>query len=414
MRSRLDELKDLGWSIGIWLLLLLLRPLIDASWSLKNTPIGFSPLQLVGAGLPAFFVWTLWKKRNRVHSLLKEKPEVIAWGVLLLLAAVAAVVIEPGSASLGVALKFVLPPLAIVFGYLYVRDEKVFTTAAWALLTAGGVPVLFLLYELIAGPMSTSIRGGVPRFIGPYAQVSVYGIHLSMMLMGMGYLAIRKGDRLHLVLLLATTAILGLSTAFLVHVSTWAVQLGMVILILAFLLRKRAWSRSAMLAGTAVLFVLAGFALRPEYTYRWVIMPDVEVLSSEAPAEQFMNSRGGIWEHHLADISRLPLHAQLLGSSLSGTNFFGATTFGAHNDLLRIFMATGVIGLLLYLFWLGRVIWRVLHMHAETRFLGLAALIVLLGYSVALTPTYIVPLVTVLLPVLGGLSGCTGSNDRLG
>jgi O-antigen ligase len=331
--------------------------------------------------------------------------EVSIWTVLLLISAISSFVIASSAESRGFGIKYILPPLLILFGYRCLQDKEVMTRVAQVLLLAGIVPLLFLLYELVFGPISTSLRSGVLRIHGPYAQVAGYGIHLSMMLMAAGYLALKNKERSYFVILALLVAILSFSTAWLVHVSTWAVFLALLGLILLYLLRQRAWMKSLMILSIAVVSILCSFHLRSDQNYEWVLMPDVHVMTQDAPPEIFANSRGFIWENHLRDFHALPIYAQLFGSSLSGKNYFGGTGFGAHNDFLRILMATGIIGLLLYLVWLGRVIWSVFQSKGVVRFMGLAALIILLGYSVALTPTFIVPLAMVLLPVLAGVGG---------
>ncbi len=399
-----ERRKEAGWPIGLWLLLLLIRPLLDATWFLKNTDLGFSPLQVVGAGLPAFFVWALWKWGKGFRTALTIHAEVTLWAVLLLTAAISSFAIASTTESLGFGIKYIFPPLLIYFGYRFLRDETVMTRVAQVLLIAGIAPLLFLLYELVFGPMSTSLRSGVSRLCGPYAQVSLYGIHLSMMLMAAGYLALKNNGRWYFTILAMLVAILSFSAAWLVHVSTWVVFLGLLGLIAFTLSLEKKWTRSSILVVLTIVCTAGGFALRPTQPYARILTPDVEVLAGERDITNFGNARGFIWEGHLADFSSLPLVAKLFGSSLSGTNYYGGTGFGAHNDFLRILMATGIIGALLYLIWLLRVIWAVLHLRGGVRFLGMAALIILLGYSVALTPTFIVPLAMVLLPVLGGMT----------
>jgi O-antigen ligase len=400
--------KDDKIAVEVWLVVVGMRPVMDATWFLKNTDIGFSPLQVLGAGLPAFFVWALWRRRDGLAFMLKSHWDVLLWGLLLLVAGVSALVVQPDSESAGVALKFVLPPLLLLFGFLYVRDAATVRRLAWVLLLAGVVPVLFILYELIAGPMSTSLRSGVERYIGPYAQVSVYGIHFSLALMGAGYLAVSSRKRWPFVALLLLIAVLAVSAAFVVHMSTWAVLLGITALILFFLLRGREWTRAALVAVCALTFTTAGFLLRPDQQYERIYAPDVEVISGDRDLTNFGNARGFIWRTNLETFASLPVIAQIFGSSLSGRNHFGATAFGAHNDFLRILLATGIIGLLAYLVWLGRTLFRVFRLKGEQQFMGLAALLILLGYSVALSATYIMPLVTALLPILGAV----GANHR--
>lgn len=392
-----------AWPVVVWLLLLVLRPLVDATWFLKNTDVGVSPLQVLGAGLPAFFVLALWTKRGAFVAVWKSHWHVLLWGALLLVAAVAALAIQPDGASAGTALKFVLPPLALLFGYFFVHDDATRERAALALTIAGVVPLLFVLYELLVRPMGLSVRGGVPRFTGPYAQTAVYGVHFSLMLLGAGYLALKRQGWIWFLVLLAAVGVMGITAAFVVHVSTWAVLAALTGLTLLFLLRRKSWLRAALLAGTVIVTTAAGFLLRPEHTYRWVLLRDVEIAKGEFPAEQFANSRGLIWSNIVRDYARLPLHAQLFGSSHSGRNYFHATGFGAHNDFLRILMTTGIAGLALYLLWLARAVRSVLRQKELCMYIGAACLVVLLGYSVALTPTYIVPLVTVLFVVLGGV-----------
>jgi len=405
-------LDGIEWPVAVLLVLILLRPLADVTWDWKHT-LGISPLQLIGVGLPFFLLWAVWRKTGdfssfwRCHQVVTSgcvcHRVVTSWLFLGFAAGVAALAVDPSKEAAGMALKFVLPGLLILFGFHYLRSELVLTRIAQAVLIAAIVPTGFILYELIFGPIGTSIRSGVIRYTGPYAQVSVYGIHFSMALMGAGYLALRRESAGWFYALLTLTALLAFSSAWVVHLTTWAVYMAVLSLLILFLILRRAWLKSGTLVAVAVLLTAAGFSIRSGEEYVPIVTPDIAVLEGEAPLAHFGNSRGLIWGNILSDFADLPLHAKLLGSSFSGRNYFGAAGFGAHNDFLRILMMSGIVGLLLYLTWLGLTIRAVLRLKGELRFLGLAAVVILLGFSVGLTATYIVPLGIVVMGILGGL-----------
>ncbi len=394
------------------LFLIAARPLIDITWDWKHS-LGISPLQLIGVGLPFFLLWAVWRKTGDFSSFLRCHQVVTSgcvchrvvtsWLFLGFAAGVAALVVDPSKESAGMALKFVLPGLMILFGFHYLRSELVLTRIAQAVLIAAIVPAGFIVYELIFGPIGTSIRSGVIRYTGPYAQVSLYGIHFSMALMGAGYLALRRESAGWFYALLTLTALLAFSSAWIVHLTTWVVYMAVLSLLILFLILRRAWLKSGMLVAVALLLTSAGFSIRSGEEYVPIVTPDIDVITGEAPLDNFGNARGYIWRNILSAFEDLPLHAQLLGSSFSGRNYFGAAGFGAHNDFLRILMMSGIAGLLLYLAWLGLTIRAVLRLKGELRFLGLAAVVILLGFSVGLTATYIVPLGVVVLGILGGL-----------
>ncbi len=397
------------WSLGaapiaLFFLLVLMRPVIDTTWHWKNTGFGVSPLQIVGLLLPVFLLWALWRRHEGLIPLLRSNAEVLSWLLLSLFSGLALLIASMGADTAGMLVKFILPALFIVFGMLYLREIPVLDRLAMVMALSVVVPLLFVLYEVVFGPMSLSTRSGVLRYSGPYAQVSVYGIHFSMGLLGVAYLYLRSRTNALFLMLLVVMSILALAIPWVVHMTTWAVIGGLFAVLVFAMLWRKEWLRVAVFVAVPVVVLFLSFSMRSSEDYARIVAPDIGVIRGDAPPEYFGNSRGLIWKNYLQQYAGAPVYAQLFGMPFSGEENMSGTTFGAHNDFLRILMATGVLGLLLYLVWLGRSIVAVLKLRGELLFLGVGALIIWLGFSVGLTPTYIVPFSTVILPILGGLS----------
>jgi O-antigen ligase len=197
-----------------------------------------------------------------------------------------------------------------------------------------------------------------------------------------------------------------------VHLTTWAVLGGLLVVLLIAMAWRKDWWRAGVVIAVAVVVTVTSFSLRPKAEYENIVLPDVEVVKGVAPLWHFGNARGLIWKRYVDQYAALPLYAQLFGMTLAGEDEMSGTGFGAHNDFLRILMTTGVVGLLLYLIWLGRTVRAVFRLRGEWRFLGVGALVIWVGFSVGLTPTFIVPLSVGLLPILGGLGRITEINKR--
>jgi O-antigen ligase len=399
--------------VALLFLLVLLRPVLDTTWHWKETGFGVSLLQIVGVLLPLFLLWALWRRRKDMDSLLLWRhAEVIVWLLLSLFSGLAVLSASADAETAGMLVKFILPAVFIVFGMLYLRERPVLDRLAVVMALSVVVPLLFVLYEVVFGPMSLSTRSGVLRFSGPYAQVSVYGIHFSMGLLGVAYLYLRNRTNSLYLALLVVLSILALAIPWVVHMTTWAVIGGLFVVLIVTMLWRKEWLRVAVFVAIPVVVLFLSFSMRPSEDYARIVAPDIGVIRGDAPVEYFGNSRGLIWKNYLQQYAGAPVYAQLFGMPYSGQEDMSGTGFGAHNDFLRILMATGVVGLLLYFIWLVRTIRAVLKLRGELLFFGVGALIIWLGFSVGLTPTYIVPLSTVILPILGGLSEISRRNQR--
>ncbi|MCB2203144.1 hypothetical protein KQI65_00230 [bacterium] len=406
--SRLIHLwSRFEWPVGVLLLLILLRPVIDMTWKWKNYAIGVSPLQVVGVLLPLFLLVAMWTRRGLLDGIAKRHAEVVAWLILCLFSGLAMLVDSPGTESLGILIKFILPGLLLFFGFLLLREREMFDHIALMFVLAALFPLMFVCFEIFVQPISTSVRSGVVRFVGPYAQVSVYGFYFSMGYLGAGYLVLKRGSWRWFTIVCIFVLVFGISTPWVVHVTTWVVLASLTVALLIGMLWQRLWLKSAILLLIAVCAPIAAFLLRPDPNYEKVLGPDFAILRGDAPIEHLGNSRGYIWEAFLKQYAGLPLHAKLLGVPFAVDESTIGTGFGAHNDFLRILLMSGAVGLLLYLLWLGRTIWVVWKLRGEWRFLGMGALIIWLGFSAGLTPTYIVPLMVGLLPLIGGLAVVT-------
>lgn len=428
----------------VYFLLLIAQPLLAATWSLKHL-LPISPLQLIGALMAPFFVYTLSSRSLRgtrrtqslrgtqsTQSLRGPKDQKELWtqrarrretlisllftphyslyillALCVLLSAILGLITSLGAWEMHVQhlLRTVLFIALPLFGVFYLSDREVLERVALYLLLAVIVPLGMLYYEILVGPINTSERSFSVRYIGLYAQVSVYGIHFALGVLGALYLAVKRGGTLYPTLLLVLLALLAFALPYVLHLSTYAILFALAVVALYVFLRSGKWWHAAALPVIAVALFAFSYTHSALGPMDAAYLPDVEVLKGERPVESIANARGFIWRDHLATWQRLPLQAQLFGYGFAGTgSFSSALGFGAHSDVLRILVTAGIIGLLCYAACILLLLRRIPALAIPERVLLIGALVIWLGYSVALTPSYIMPLMVVVLPIFGALS----------
>ncbi|KAA5536247.1 hypothetical protein F0919_00855 [Taibaiella lutea] len=148
-------------------------------------------------------------------------------------------------------------------------------------------------------------------------------------------------------------------------------------------------------AGVAVGFIViavAFLALFGSTIYSEVIQPrinnEIEVAQGDREESQALHGRMSRWEDRANDFAEAGLVPQLVGYpfTISYSNHMIGVT--PHNDFLRILFFTGIIGIIIYVYFIGRIFLRIRALPLSEKYLATAAMVTYVLYSISTVPTF--------------------------
>ncbi|MBL7924705.1 MAG: hypothetical protein JNL88_10950 [Bacteroidia bacterium] len=391
----------------VWLILL--RPIIDNFYELKETSALASPLYIVGFLTPVLILMSsLSNGFPRADRALEDVPFRI-WALVLIFNAATFWFIDLSVVAFGDLIKFTTP----VFLYFYARRIIQSKDDLHGLLTAFLVSCLFpfgiFLYESIFNPIAIEFisqgRGGGSRIRGAYADIMNYAIYFILFLMIISYYFLEnlyegkisfKIKAWHLILCIAFV-VYGLTRIR--HVSTWGVFIALIIVFLFHNLRN---SRGLLFALMFV-FVVSTFFAQDLYINHIepLIGKELMVVEGESEANQAFNGRMTRWEKYFEIWEQMPPQNHFIG--IVTANFKETVVMiggGMHSDYVRQLFLTGFIGLFFYVFFLFGVLAKWLKLEMADKYLLSATITAILLWSITTVPTLYAPLLYIVYPVM--------------
>ncbi|MEV6494944.1 O-antigen ligase family protein, partial [Actinoplanes sp. NPDC051633] len=205
-----------------------------------------------------------------------------------------------------------------------------------AVYVALAVVIAYTLIASLAGNPPAEVKGSFVRVSGPFAQSTTFGRYLMFLIVfGVGVYRYLSG-RLRAVM----AVLLGLSFLFLMLTNTRSAILGAAIGLLVVALAQRS---KRMLVALGVAAVL-GVALMPAVGDRFAQLADARAVGG-APTGNTLAWRLGYWSQIVPLAGRNPV----TGIGPNMTQFQTDEAKKPHNDFLRAYVETGVVGLLAYL-----------------------------------------------------------------
>jgi putative inorganic carbon (hco3(-)) transporter len=248
---------------------------------------------------------------------------------------VAAVAISViGAAHPAVGALEVMRILAVVLMFAVLEQMMADERAMRQLLTAVFLSLLFPLaftaFGFLAGNPLSEEKGGFVRLTGPFLQSNSFGRYLMLMVIFGVAIAPHLDRRLRPPLF----GMLGLSTVFLLLTYTRTAILGAVLglLVVGFVQSKR------LLLAMVVLSVCA-LLLMPQLSARFTGLSETE--PSFGPANNSLSWRLSYW----TEVLPLARSNPVTGIGLSQTARLTEEEKQPHNDFLRAYVETGLIGL---------------------------------------------------------------------
>ena len=196
-------------------------------------------------------------------------------------------------------------------------------------------PLLYTLYGFVAGSPASEVKGSFTRITGPFSQSNTFARYLAFMIIfGVAIL-----PYLHRRSKVAMSGALILSTVFLVLTLTRGALVGAVIGVIVVAIVQR---RTALLVGfaiTALALVVAVPGLGARFAELGSSRP-----AGGAPTGNTLQWRIDYWTAVLPLANTNPV----TGIGLNMTQYRTSEAKQPHNDFIRAYVETGLLGLITY------------------------------------------------------------------
>ncbi|MFT6946119.1 MAG: O-antigen ligase [Vicingaceae bacterium] len=398
--------KRLPLSIKWFILLLLIRPVLDQFYFLKEISPLISPLYLVGILTP-FFIFISFGVRSfpkRIKSI-KSDLLFVMWSLLLFANLIAVFLIDSPMDSLATLLRFSLPVLLYLYFRSVVNSRLNLIGILQTLYYSAYFPALLLGYEFIFGSLNAEYlsdsRGGGERMQGGYADIMNYAIYISSALIIKAYFFFRskksyfKRKNFRGLMLTVIVSFLGLIA--IKQTISWLVFIYLISLFMVFNFKSAKGKLIVIIL--APLFIFIGLSVF-ESKIEPLIEKEYAVIEGEKEIGRAFNGRASRWIYYFDVYSTMPVVSNVFGTPLSLEQDAKPMISGLmHNEYIRLLFLTGIAGLalfLLFLFGLFRKVWL---MDRADRFLGLAVLGSFAIFSVTTTPLIYAPYLYFVIPV---------------
>lgn len=394
-------ISSLPWHLKWFAILVLVRPIIDNFYYLKNISPVLSPLYFVGIATPIFCVISLvnYKKRDKsVFDILFG-----SWGILMLISLMGMFIFDPLSkVFLEYTLKLTLPVYLFFFLRLFIRSRKDLDGILQTFIYSSFFVIAIFLFEVLVNPVKVLKTRGLERIQGSYGDVMNYAIYLSLGFLIMCYFYLRdkkaapslkKNRNIIITILLCLACLFKIS-----HTASYGVFLVILALFIVFNLKTN------KTAGIFFIILIASFAYffganTIEEKITPLIKTDIAVYEGKKENERLLHGRVGRWKMMLEEYAGFPVQAQLFGMPLIIMGTYSYVGTGSHNDFIRILFYTGLLGIIVYLLILINVCLRFKFLNSNDFFLALGSFLILLMYSISTCPTLYAPMLYIIYAI---------------
>ncbi|MGB0390749.1 MAG: O-antigen ligase family protein [Salibacteraceae bacterium] len=400
--------KQLPLSMKWFVVLILLRPIIDVFYFLKEISPLVSPLYIVGILTPVLIGVSFLSRKfpKKLPSLIIDTNFGL-WSLIVIFNLLLLFVIETGFQLVGNLLRYTAPILLYFYLRHFIKSKKDMIGLLQTFFYSAIIPATFLFYELIVSPINPEYlsagRGGEVRMQGAYADIMNYAIYALGALLIRLYFYLRlsqfrkariKDKIMLLVVILSCFA----GLVAIKQSSSWAVGLFIGFLFLVFSMRN--------IKGVFVVILMLPFLLFiGQKVFNSKIEPliqkEYKVLDGSADVSRSFNGRMSRWIKYFDIWSEMSVTSNLLGAPISGNKKASVMISGGmHSDYVRVLFLSGIIGLSLYLLFLFNIIRRFTLVRAPEKFLIIGVVVTIALLSISTTPLLYVPFTYYIFPIL--------------
>lgn len=411
---------NVRWSIKWFLLLILIRPVVDVFYFLKDISILYSPPILVAALTPLLVLLSIAiGKRQGVRT---------GFSFLDLVVGIWAGIIIINSLSLfseldifiwaDIVLRLTIPFFIYLFARFFVRSMQHLYFILITTLVAALFPAFMFITELIVGPFGTQItRGSVVRYHGLYADIFNYAIYSMFAFIIGGFLYMGPGSskngqllsgKKYIFLVLFILVVL-LQIA---HVTTVIIFLGLFTLFI-YLSKEVNIMKVSFVAITIGILTFTLFSSDIQRVVGPMIDREIGILKGERRIELLGHGRLGRIIDYQEVWDRQPAYAKVFGMSFSYVqdkeDWFGGSI---HNEYFRSLYTGGIIGLISYLLLLILGFIKARKFPASERYLFYSLLILVSLYSFTMLPMLYYNLLYIFMPAMAYLAHTSNLSKR--
>lgn len=374
-----------------WMLLVILVfPMFAATWEMKKSS-GFSPLQLLGLIVFAFGFMSIIRKKSNAPKL------ITAFYIFLFLLITNLLLVfgNVGSFSqFGDTIRTILPFILFFYFRKHINSILVLEGFLITFLIASIFPIATLYYEILFNPIrevyNTDSRGGGLRLSGFYSDLFGYMSHLICGFVAYCYFYIKyiNKKKKHFVfgnigfIVVLVICLVGIYN--LRHQASWTVSLILLLMFVYFIRKKVSLGQlfvfSLIISGVGYYFFTEIFEI--------LFAKDINVFQGDAEDTAALNGRVWIWKRYFAYWEDFNVAGQWLGSGFSFHEKSSVMMSGGmHNDYVRFFFSTGIIGIICYFSFLFHLIRNAISVKTtELKFLMLASIAIIILYSISALP----------------------------
>jgi len=394
-------LKSKPWILKWFIILVLLRPIIDNLYFLKGVSPFLSPLYIVGVLTPFVALLALVKRPKPKQTNLDKYFKI--WSLFLFIGIFFVILFDPFSMiSVEFFLKLSIPIYLYFFSRIFIQNKQDLDGILTTFLYSGIFVAMLLIYELIFGAIRVVESRGMERIQGSFGDVVSYGIYLVFCFLIVTYFffsrkgEIPKSERIRTVVAVGILCVLTLINIY--HVASYTIFLGILLLFLVFNFKE---NKGAALVLSFLFFLIFYLFGQPiiEKKVTPLLETDISVYEGKQDSERLLHGRVGRWMDMIDIFTNENVFAQFFGFPTTLKYSYHYIGVGAHNDYVRILFLSGYLGLSYYLILFVIFYNRAKKLMLSTRYLAFGILGILILFSISIVPTYYPPLMYIVMSV---------------
>lgn len=395
-------ISNLPWHLKWFVVLVLIRPIVDNFYYLKNISPVLSPLYFVGIATPILCITGIVIYRKKDLSVFDFLFGI--WTVLMLISLFFMFIFDPLSKTfLEYLLKLTMPAYLFFFLRLLIRSRKDLDGILQTFIYSSFFVIAIFLFEIFVNPVKVLKTRGLERIQGSYGDVMNYAIYMSLGFLIICYFYLRNknvGSMIKMNRNIIIAIVLSLACLFKIsHTASYGVFLIILALFILFNLKTNKTAGMMLIVVVGALGYFFG-STTIEEKITPLIQTDIAVYEGKKANERLLHGRVGRWKMMIEEYSEFSVPAQLFGMPLIIKETYPYVGTGSHNDFIRILFYTGFLGLSVYLLILVNIFRRLKYLCSSDYFLALGTFMILFMYSVSTCPTLYAPMLYIIYCVI--------------
>lgn len=383
IKDILNWYRSKRWFERLFLILLLLRPIVEPYFFLKNTSPLLSPLYWIA--ILTFFICLFGIFSSKKYPSKLDRS--YAWWVILVVINTICFAFSSEFITFIIfALKLLYPVLIYYFLRTFIHNKKDLQGILIIILISCFFASIWFLKDIATHGLNL-------RDQSSFADIVNYGFYINFALVIMMYFVLNgktilfAGKNNNLYFLLSILLFSGATHWGIKHMSSIAVMAVIILLFSIFLIRK-----NVVYASVFITLIIGSFLYFGKTFYKEVINDrlekEIEVVEGERRQGQGLHGRISRWIWLEKEYSAADPYAQFFGYptmlKYSG-HMVGITP---HNDFLRILFFTGILGIFFFLRFIALAMSRIRHLARNERFLSIGIFLIFMLYSLSTVPSF--------------------------